>query len=476
MNNNALSAYIKDTFKDVNELGNKIKNNPNIRYRNTYYKIKKHIDDFLGGYVENRFITLAGLRGVGKTTLLLQIYNYLINEKNISKKRILYLSVDDVINFLDSNIYEVVNYFIEEFHETKPVMLDEKLFILIDEAQFDKKWSIAGKVLYDKTENIFFIFTGSSALNIEMNVDAVRRVKKEILFPLNFLEYNELKNNIFPINEYQETINNLIFKNELIDDAKKKEEEYFFNLLNLKKPLKKEWDNFLLTGGFPFGLKMEEDHIYRKTVDMITRIIENDIFNLKSFNTDTKSIISRIICYIGLQEPGGTSNSKLAKILEKSQVQIREILRVLEKTHLIFSVKPYGSGEKQIKKPWEYYFLCPSIIAAIRYRFGKFDKFDTQFLGLLAESYVASYLFKVKEEENYYFNLYYDPRKNGVDFLLDTWDNIIPVEVGYGKKDKKQIKLAINHYKSPYGIIISNTTSKIHRDDDIIYIPLSSIP
>ncbi|KZX14884.1 hypothetical protein [Methanobrevibacter filiformis] len=64
--------------------------------------------------------------------------------------------------------------------------------------------------------------------------------------------------------------------------------------------------------------------------------------------------------------------------------------------------------------------------------------------------------------------------ENGVDFLVENYDKIIPIEVGLGKKDKKQISKAINRYKSPYGIVISNTTSKIEKIDNIIYIPLTS--
>lgn len=69
--------------------------------------------------------------------------------------------------------------------------------------------------------------------------------------------------------------------------------------------------------------------------------------------------------------------------------------------------------------------------------------------------------------------IFYDPRKNGVDFLLQISDEgIIPVEVGFGKKDKSQIKKAITGYKSKYGIVISNKTSKIKKEGKVIFIPL----
>lgn len=45
------------------------------------------------------------------------------------------------------------------------------------------------------------------------------------------------------------------------------------------------------------------------------------------------------------------------------------------------------------------------------------------------------------------------------------------LELGRGKKDKKQVKTAMNKYNSSHGIIISNTTSRIYKEDDIIHIP-----
>jgi len=486
MDKEGINTYIYKKLEETPELlkYELTTNNEPLEYRNSYFKIKKHVDDFLGGYIENRFITLAGLRGVGKTTILLQIYDYLTNEKNINKNRVLYIPADEIEDYIGSNLFEVINTFIEEVHKTSPVSLEKELFILIDEAQYDKNWSKTGKIIYDKTKKIFFIFTGSSALNFEMNVDAVRRIKKESVFPLNFLEYNKLKNKIYPPEDYEKAFINLILNGnetgELNDDIleimTKKENELRNKLIKKNNSLKKEYEKFLIQGTFPFGLKIKDFEIHRRIYNMIERIIEKDIFSLKSFNTNTRSTISQIITYLALQDPGGTSDIKLATILAKSKKSIREILNTLEKTHLIFSVKPFGGPGKQVRKPWKYFFLSPSINTSIRYRFGKYRKNDRKFLGLLAENYVASFFFKIKETENYYLNIYYDPSENGVDFLLETIDNIIPVEVSIGKKDKKQITKAINQYKSNYGIIISNTTERIKKKKNILYIPLVSVP
>ncbi|KZX17218.1 ATP-binding protein [Methanobrevibacter filiformis] len=475
MENDKVLNYVNELlFQGMDVLEDNLKiNGYNIEYRKIYFKIKKHVNMFLEGYVENRFITLAGLRGVGKTTSLFQIYDYLINEENISKNRVLYIPADE-LDYLGTDLYEVINVFIKDIHNSRITNLKEELFILIDEAQYDKKWSRTGKIIYDKTKKIFIIFTGSSALDFEMNVDAVRRIKKELVFPMNFNEYNLLKNKISPPKNYENIITQLIFTGN-VDNAIKKESEMNLNLLNTNKPIVKEWEKFLIYRDFPYGLYMKKEDVFIRTFAMINRIIEKDVFTLKSFNTNTISTINQIITYIGLQDPGGTSDKKLATILSKSAKSIREILDVLEKTQLIFSIKPYGSGGKQIRKPWKYYFLSQSINASIRYKFGKFNIYDRKILGLLAENFIASYLFKLRENLNQYLNIYYDPSINGVDFLIDIGDKIIPIEVGLGKKDKKQITKAIVKYKSEYGIIISNTTEKIRKEDNIIYIPLIAI-
>lgn len=86
---------------------------------------------------------------------------------------------------------------------------------------------------------------------------------------------------------------------------------------------------------------------------------------------------------------------------------------------------------------------------------------------------MAATLFNLSREKS--FDVFFDSRKGGVDFILQTYlGDIIPIEVGYGKKSKKQIKSAVNQYNSNYGIIISNTTKNIKKEDNIIYIPLET--
>ena len=60
---------------------------------------------------------------------------------------------------------------------------------MVDEAQFDYNWVVSAKNIYDSSNNIFMIFTGSSALNLEYNVDSARRLLKRNINSLTYSEY-----------------------------------------------------------------------------------------------------------------------------------------------------------------------------------------------------------------------------------------------------------------------------------------------
>ena len=174
----------------------------------------------------------------------------------------LYVSADHLGEYLGGRIIDAVDVFISEVHQKTPVTLDEELFILIDEAQYDKKWSSAGKIFYDQSKKIFMIFTGSSALSLELNVDAVRRSEKESIFPLNFSEYLLLNHGVHAPKGTSASIRNLIFSGD-VKDAPEIENKLMRNMLRLSRPLEKEWENYLYSGGFPFqiGLTRHDIHL-----------------------------------------------------------------------------------------------------------------------------------------------------------------------------------------------------------------------
>jgi len=450
-------------------------------HRNAYFELKRYTDNFMkdeNSENAESIIVLPGLRGVGKTTMVFQIYDYLTTEKKISHDRILYFSADELKAYLGKKILDVIDTFIRDIHRTSPTYLEEKLFIFVDEAHYDPEWSETAKVLFDKSRKIFMIFTGSSALSLELNVDAARRTTKEIVFPMNFSEYLMLKYGLTLQENTSESIMGLIFHSNddlFVEKAILKETELIKKLLSLKlkKPIENEWDDFVCFNGFPFTLNMTQTESHEKIYNMVERVVEKDVFSIQSFNTDTRNTVFRILSFLALQPPGGTSDAKLSKYLGVSPTLVQSILNAIEKTHLIFSIKPYGGAGKTIRKPWKYYFLSPSINAAIRSKLGHFDITDGHMFEIFLETLVASSLIRMKETSNSFIGIFYDPDEEGVDFLIqDGEGNIIPIEVGYGKKDKRQIEMAIEKYNSKWGVIVSEC-QRIKKDGNILHIPFT---
>lgn len=454
-------------------------NGKKLRKRTAYIRLRGHLDNFLKGNRYNRFIVMPGLRRIGKTTILFQLYDYLKNEKGIEQDRILYISVDELSAYFGAKLINIIDVFITDIHQSSQVGLDKELFILVDESHYDKKWSQIGKILYDKSNKIFMIFTGSSALSLELNDDESVRTKKEPVFPMNLFEYLILKYKIFAPEGTARSLRDLIFKGDSksIENALKMEGEIRKRTIVLKNPLEKEWKDFLRFGGFPFihsDPNLDTSDVYDKVYRIVEAIIQKDVFLQKSFMTDSISTIFNIILFLALQDPGPASQVNLAKRLNTSSSQVNKIIDVLEKTHLIFNIKPYGSIGKSIRKPRKYYFLSPTIKAALNFKYGKYDQNNPKFLGILAENLIASCFFKMKETINMPLGIFYATESKGVDFLLRGIDeDIIPVEVGIGEdKHINQLEKAIKRYKSKYGILISNRTKKIIKNEDIIYIPL----
>ena len=449
-----------------------IKNDKKLNYRFEFEEIKDRIDDFLEGNALNRFIVLPGIRGVGKTTLLYQAYYYLLNEKHILPEQIIYISCDDLNNLVECNIREIVDIYLNNQFNTTLRLMDKELFLLIDESQYDKNWSMAGKIIYDRSEKIFMVFTGSSALNLEYNADAARRMFKRVITPLNYNEHLKLKYN-YSNNDIGNLLVNLILNGE-DQNAIRYEKEVNRDLINAVEYNSTDWKEYLKYGGFPIlAHKINFRRLSSNIVDMVEKVVNTDMVAIKNFTFENQTNSNRILRYLALQNAGDLSQNNLAKYLKTSQANVKNILDILEKTHLIFSIEAYGTSSKRMKKTKKYYFATSSIRNALSINSGNTIKDIKQYEGILLENHVASILFNFTQRRNNYFTLYYDAnKKRNVDFILQQdFKNPVPIEVGRGKKDKKQITHAINNYGADYGIIISDTTTNIEKQDNIIYIP-----
>ena len=234
-----------------------------------------------------------------------------------------------------------------------------------------------------------------------------------------------------------------------------------------------ELQNYLTMGGFPLGFTSTKEIMYRKLVDVITRIVTQDLSSIANYEVNSNQHIMRIIGAIATKRSGELSITKLANSLNLSPTKVSEILDWLQKAHLILSVKPYPvtRNPASLSKVFKYYFMSPTLLSAILYLNG-IPTATNQEKAMIWESAVASSIFKLCHTSGSVYNLFYDPRKEtNVDFLLQNplGGTTIPIECGLNK-DTSQIRSAIEEYKSSHGIVITES-SEVSLQDNIIKIP-----
>ncbi|EKD62076.1 MAG: hypothetical protein ACD_52C00313G0001 [uncultured bacterium] len=444
--------------------------------RNMFIRVEKLINDFIAGQREVRMVGIPGLRGVGKTTLLAQLF---LKFSPRYSKDMLYISTDQVVNELRADLYSVF----EEYQKILGVpfeKLDRNLFIFIDEIHFDKKWTAVLKSIYDRSKKVFVVCTGSSALSLQSTTDLARRVVFEKLYPMNFSEYMLLKTRYeflkdktvsikYPVRGLKEAIKKALFYSSSVDEC-------FSRLADLKAQVNKYWfgvdslevDKYLRFGTMPYALTIkDEQRMHTLTNQQIDRVVERDLPELGKFDTNTLAMIKNILLLIA--GSGEVSVTNLSQILKGiSIITLINVLETLEKAEMLIRVYPYGSTYKKVRKPSKYHFMTP----AVRHTLLTVVEGESAFTnhkGWYLEDIVSLSLYR-EFSQKLASPIFYDSAKGGADFILAFPDRKIPIEIGYGKKEIDQVASTLSKIKGHYGLIVSN--SDLVKEGDIIRIPL----
>src|SRR3989338_4967179 len=120
---------------------------------------KREIFSDIERHLNKRFIiALVGLRRTGKTTIMYQLIERLIQNK-INPSNILFFSFDETL----AELNEVLELY-KELHPKD--FREEKIFVLLDEIQKHKNWENEIKKYYDLYPKLKFVVSGSESLFI----------------------------------------------------------------------------------------------------------------------------------------------------------------------------------------------------------------------------------------------------------------------------------------------------------------------
>ncbi len=159
-----------------------------IFHRDILDRLEKVLD-------RREIIAIKGPRQSGKTTLLKILMDYLIKAKGVDKRNIIFITLEDrdILDKLEESPKQYLRSLITLDNQSK------RLYFFIDEFQYLSAGGQKLKLLYDVYDNIKFIITGSSSLELTDKTAKylVGRVFDFNLYQLSFKEFLRVKSNQF---------------------------------------------------------------------------------------------------------------------------------------------------------------------------------------------------------------------------------------------------------------------------------------
>ena len=402
-----------------------VKNESKPQKRLAYYETL----NIIGQKTIRRFLLLSGARRVGKTTIMYQIIEKLIND-GINPKNILYISFDNpMIKMVNSN--EVLKIF-DSLYTTNGMK-----YIFFDEIQYAENWELWLKVIYDSRKDICVVATGSASPVLEKGSSESGTGRWTVLkIPtLSFYEYCrllELEEPELPENLRITQLTDMSTA-ELGDLMEK-----FSHLIN-------HFNRYLTIGGFPELVLSDNDDYAQRMLreDVVDKVIKRDVLTL--FNIRSPLLMEKLFLYLCINSTEIFNTATAAKELENITVNtIESYLNALEMSNLIYISRPVGVGSKAVLKGKPKIFIAD---AAIRNAVLMADDIlsDEKELGIMVETAVYKHLVSFYQNRPVNLGYYRKLKENQkeVDVVIELPREKILCEVKYRNQSHIPVSDAI---------------------------------
>ncbi len=262
---------------------------------------------------------IYGIRGVGKTVLLLQLAELAKNP--------LYVPADAAY-LRRYDIYEIVSHAVAKGYSE----------IYIDEIHTKSNWKADLKTLYDEGDAKIF-FTGSSSIKIQEGADLSRRAMLYELKPTSFREYLNIKKGA--------EIRSVSLE-ELENEEKRREIAYMLS----------KWSAYLGEYYMYGGVLYEDvEKEYPKTIlSVVEKMLAVDLPTIRKVDAGTIDSLYKLLYKIAISGPYEASYSNIASYLGVSKATAKSLVEDLEKMGLVIGLQPCGG---EFRKEPKLFFTIP---------------------------------------------------------------------------------------------------------------------
>jgi len=351
---------------------------------------------------------LYGSRGVGKTTILLQMLKELDYNDDVK----LYITCDHPM-FLDISLFDFVDEFAKFGGEV----------IIIDEIHKIKDFQIQIKLIYDFLDKKVY-FSGSSAVELT-NADFSRRYSMYHLPILSFREYLEISQNIILpsynlediLNHHQNISNNII------------------DTLPNKKILK-YFRQFIDAGVYPYYFEDETKYIDRVS-ENINTILYTDLVNVVKIDSSKIDSLKKLLLSICVSNPLETSLDKLSSLVGITKPTLYKYINYLSRAELIHHIVYEAKRFKNIKKQDKLYINNTNLFQALCLNSNIGNIRETFFVSMVYKKHILNYVDKGDFLVDEKYTIEIGGKNKNFNQIKDIPHSFVvadDIEVGFGSK------------------------------------------
>jgi uncharacterized protein len=398
----------------------------------------------------HRAVLLSGARQVGKTTLLLQAIQELL-KKGVPASNILYATFDHPLIKMAG-----VESVLQAWREREPIAAGPE-YLFLDEAQFMNDWGTWVKHQIDFTKNRRIVFTGSATPLIHVGQESgVGRWHTIKLATLSFYEYLQLKE--IPYLKFEnyfkqdmnknilEDIPNIKFIKKVeslfdfyqlpalpeltsIEDLFHWDKRQFQNTIELAKNYVAHFHQYLVRGGFPQTAQVESITQAQRLIreDIIDKVLKRDMTAL--FGVRRVIDLEQTFLYLCMHDGGLLDMPNLCANLEVKRPTAQHFIELLEATHLIYRLQPFGYGKDILRAKFKIYLADAAIAPSVLLK-GTSLLDDPAALGIAIETSVFKHLF-AHSAQHLRFTYWHGDKNHEVDLVMEEGNKITPFEIKY---------------------------------------------
>lgn len=376
-----------------------------------------------------RAVLLSGARQVGKTTLLRQIIQELLN-KEVPSANILYVTFDHPLIKL-AGVEEVLKV----WRERNPAAIGPE-YLFLDEAQFIPSWGVWIKHQVDFVKNRRIVFTGSAMpLLQEQQESGVGRWHTIRLSTLSFYEYLKLKASLPTATPSQPSLAlpALPQLSSLLELFSWPQTE-FYRIAELAGNYVGHFHEYLARGGFPQTAAVESIQQAQRLLreDIVDKVLKRDMTAL--FGVRRILELEQTFLYLCMHDGGLLDMAELCSNLELKRPTVQNFIDLLEATHLIYRLQPFGYGKDVLRAKYKIYLADASIAPAVLLR-GPQMLENAEILGVATETAVFKHLFTHYRHQGLRFSYWRNKKDHEVDVIVEGEPQfIIPFEVKYRRQ------------------------------------------